>query len=242
MDTAAALPWLTLLLLGAVHGVNPGMGWLFAAALGLQEGKALAVWRALPALAIGHALAIAAVLVLAAFVGVVIPVETLRWVVAVTLLVFGITKLLRQRHPRYGGMRVTGRQMAVWSFLMASAHGAGLMVVPLMLAQDSTEASTIISSSDEGLSKQPGPAGAAPTGHDHGEHLAGLVTEVSQAQIAGAVATAVHTAGYLFVTALLAWLVFARFGVRILRSTWINLDLLWAIALIATALATPFLG
>jgi hypothetical protein len=72
--------------------------------------------------------------------------------------------------------------------------------------------------------------------------MAGILTDISHAQIAGAMATAVHTAGYLLVTGILAWLVFARLGVRILRTAWINLDLLWALALIATAVATPFLG
>lgn len=278
MDATNALPWATLLALGAVHGINPGMGWLFAAALGLQEGRARAVWRALPALALGHAVAIAAVLAIAAFVGVAVPVEVLRWIVAATLLAVGVTKLLRQRHPRYGGMRVTWRQLAVWSFLMASAHGAGLMVMPIMLRSEhaaladhtigaaSMEASSGERSrnahqhgrSEEGaappVSVTAAPADDAPanappattaraTGSaGHEAHMAGILTDISHAQIAGAMATAVHTAGYLLVTGILAWLVFARLGVRILRTAWINLDLLWALALIATAVATPFLG
>jgi hypothetical protein len=297
MDATNALPLATLLALGAVHGINPGMGWLFAAALGLQEGRARAVWRALPALALGHAVAIAAVLALAAFVGVAVPVEVLRWIVAATLLAVGVTKLLRQRHPRYGGMRVSWRQLAVWSFLMASAHGAGLMVMPIMLMAehaalaDHTIGAANVETSSDGRSRnahqhgrsQAGaaprvsltaapvddaPADAAPatdapatavaatavpaidppaataraTGSaGHEAHMAGILTDISHAQIAGAIATAVHTAGYLLVTGILAWLVFARLGVRILRTAWINLDLLWALALIATAVATPFL-
>ena len=269
-EATNALPWATLLALGAVHGINPGMGWLFAAALGLQEGRARAVWRALPALALGHAVAIAAVLVIAAFVGVVMPVEVLRWIVAATLLAVGVTKLLRHRHPRYGGMRVTWRQLAVWSFLMASAHGAGLMVMPIMLtshhealAHDRIRAGDGATSSDERSRNthehgRSGPgattpvsatASGAPATTDrasgsagHEAHMAGILTDISHRQIAGAMATAVHTAGYLIVTGILAWLVFAKLGVRILRTAWINLDLLWALALIATAVATPFLG
>jgi len=272
MDATNALPLATLLALGAVHGINPGMGWLLAAALGLQEGRARAVWRALPALALGHAVAIAAVLALAAFVGVAVPVEVLRWIVAATLLAVGVTKLLRQRHPRYGGMRVSWRQLAVWSFLMASAHGAGLMVMPIMLMAehaalaDHTIGAANVETSSDGRSRNAhqhgrSQAGAVPrvsvtavpaddalaataraTGSaGHEAHMAGILTDISHAQIAGAIATAVHTAGYLLVTGILAWLVFARLGVRILRTAWINLDLLWALALIATAVATPFL-
>ncbi len=216
-------PWLTLAGLGAVHGVNPGMGWLFAVALGLQEGRARAVWRALPPLALGHALAIAAAVAVAAAIGGFIPVAPLRWAVAVVLLAFGILRLRSHRHPRYGGMRVGPRELTIWSFLMATAHGAGLMILPVVLAGDTPLV---------------GHAGMAGTQHGgHAAQMAGLPGELAT----GLAVSLVHTLGYLLVAMLLAWLVYARFGVRILRSAWINLDLIWAGALIATALATPFL-
>ena len=137
MDDPTLWPWLALAGLGALHGVNPGMGWLFAVALGLQEGRARAVWRALPPLALGHALAIALAVAVAAAIGGIIPVAPLRWGVAAVLLGFGLLRLRFHRHPRYGGMRVGPRQLTIWSFLMATAHGAGLMILPVVLAGES---------------------------------------------------------------------------------------------------------
>jgi len=126
-------PWAALLLLGAAHGVNPGMGWLFAVGLGVQRRERSAVWRALAPLAAGHAAAIAVVAVVVGVVGLAIPLGEVRWLVAIVLFGLGVTKLVRTRHPRFGGMTVGSRDIAVWSFLMASAHGAGLMVAPFML-------------------------------------------------------------------------------------------------------------
>jgi hypothetical protein len=221
-------PWLTLAGLGAVHGVNPGMGWLFAVALGLQEGRARAVWRALPPLALGHAAAIAIAVAVAAVLGGLVPVEPLRWGVAGVLLVFGLRRLRSHRHPPYGGMRVGGRELTVWSFLMATAHGAGLMILPVVLGGDSPLMGAMAGSGMSGAEH------AAPMG---GAHVAGLPAGVAT----GLAVSVVHTLGYLTVAMLLAWLVYARFGVRVLRAAWINLDLVCAGALIATALVTPFL-
>src|SRR6185369_153606 len=123
----------SVIVLGAIHGINPAMGWLFAVSLGLQAGDGRAVWRALAPLALGHALAIAAAVVAAAILGVVLPLSWLRWLAAGALLSFGAFHLLRHRHPRYGGMCVGARELTMWSFLMASAHGAGLMVLPFVL-------------------------------------------------------------------------------------------------------------
>ncbi|MGK7312011.1 MAG: hypothetical protein ACN0LA_07190 [Candidatus Longimicrobiales bacterium M2_2A_002] len=218
MEDIALWPWLTLLGLGALHGVNPGMGWLFAVALGLQEGRARAVWRALPPLALGHGLAIALAVLVAAAVGQLIPVAPLKWGVAAILLAFGLYRLRRHAHPRYGGLRVGARQLTIWSFLMATAHGAGLMILPVVLAGDAPML---------------GPA----AGMEHTVHAAGLPTGLAS----GVAVTLVHTVGYLVVAMALAWLVYARLGVRILRSAWVNIDLLWAVALIATALVTPLL-
>ena len=101
-----------LLLLGAWHGVNPAMGWLFAVALGMQEHRRGAVWRALPPLAAGHAVAVAAALVLAAAVGAVLPAQVLRLSIAGALVCWGVYRLLRPRHPRFGGMRMGAAGLA----------------------------------------------------------------------------------------------------------------------------------
>ncbi len=206
--------WLALLLLGAFHGINPGMGWLFAVALGMQERTARAVWRALPPLALGHALAIAAAVGVAVVVGAAVPVRPLQLIVGVMLLALGGWRIVRHRHPRFGGMRVGARDLTVWSFLMASAHGAGLMVLPFM-----------IGAAD---------ANVAHAHHDHAAHLAQAAAPAAGGALAIAAATLAHGMGYLLVTALAAWIVYRYVGVAMLRRAWINLDLLWAVALIAT--------
>jgi hypothetical protein len=206
MEPMAVWPWVALAALGAAHGINPGMGWLFAVALGMQEGSGRAVWRALLPLAAGHALAIAAVLGLAAAIGIVLPGVLLQWGVAILLFGLGVRQLVRHRHPRYGGMRVGSRQLTVWSFLMASAHGAGLMALPVVLG-----------------------ARAAHAGGAHAEH--GAVASDPLLAIAGTVA---HGVGYLAVTGLVALVVYHKVGVQRLRAMWVNVNVLWAAALIIT--------
>ena len=129
----AAWPWLALILLGAWHGLNPGMGWLFSVALGLQQRSRRAVFGALLPIALGHALAIGLVVLLVYIVGAVVPSRWLQIGGAATLFVIAIWKLWRARHPNWVGMRVSFWDLTTWSWLMASAHGAGLMVVPVLL-------------------------------------------------------------------------------------------------------------
>lgn len=205
--------WLGLLGLGAAHGINPAMGWLFAVGIGLQERRRAAVWRALGPLALGHALAIAVVLLVAAIAGLVIPQSWLKWVVAGLLVGFGVFHWTGHRHPRFGGMRMSARDLTIWSFLMASAHGAGLMALPLVLST---------------------PVRAQA----HAHHV---MAGVDAARSAGLVATLVHTAGYLLVTGALAVVVYEKVGLRILRRAWINVNLLWVIALIVSGLLTAAL-
>src|SRR5215204_3986179 len=127
-------PWLSLAALGAFHGLNPAMGWLFAVALGLQERRLRAVTMALGPIALGHALAIGLAAVAVSTLGLVLPQRLLLTLGGATLLSFAAYKVAtRFRHPRWVGMRVTPRQLVFWSFLMASAHGAGLMLVPLLV-------------------------------------------------------------------------------------------------------------
>lgn len=248
MSTVDLWPWGALLLLGAAHGVNPGMGWLFAVALGLQQQERRAVWRALLPLAAGHALAIGAVALLAAAVGLVIPPGTLKWLVAGILGGFGIFHLVRHRHPRYGGMRVGARDLTIWSFLMASAHGAGIMALPFILgaqvslADVSAETPTT-HAAHAGHVDEGGRLGADPrAAHgSHAEHVDALLAGLPAAQWVGILATLLHTAGYLLVTGLIAVVVYEKLGLRVLRRLWVNLDLVWAIALMATAVLTPLI-
>lgn len=212
--TPDTLAWPGILLLGAWHGINPGMGWLFAVALGMQDRSRRAVWRALPPLAVGHGIAVAGTALLAAAAGLVVPAWLLTWAVAAMLVILGIVKLVSSRHPRYGGMRVNQRELTVWSALMATAHGAGLMVVPFLLHGKDTSSNM--------------------TGH--AAHMASVVPNA--AIESALVATLVHTVGYLGVAGLLAWLVYTHVGVAVLRRWWVNLDLTWAIALIITGLLT----
>lgn len=215
-------PWAALLLLGAAHGVNPGMGWLFAVALGMQRQERGAVWRALLPLAAGHLAAIAMVAVVVGVAGLAISLGWLKWLVAGGLLGLGTWKLVRTSHPRYGGMSVGSREVAVWSFLMASAHGAGLMVVPFLM-------------------RVVRPAALGGGSHaGHAAHSAELASVIPPIPAAGLAVTLVHTAGYLLVTGVIALVVYERLGLRLLGKAWFNVDRLWAGALIATALITPF--
>ena len=195
--------------LGAWHGINPGMGWLFAVALGMQEKSARAVWRALPPLAAGHALAALGALAIAALLGAALPVAAVKWLVAAALTAFALQRLAGGRHPRYGGMRVGRRELVTWSCLMASAHGAGLMLVPFVLADP----------------------GAGSRGHA-AHAAAGLAMEP------GAVAALAHTAGYLAVTGLAALLVYRYAGIGLIRRAWVNFDTVWAVALLGSAVVT----
>jgi hypothetical protein len=203
--------WL-MLLLGAYHGINPGMGWLFAVALGMQERKGSAVARALVPIAFGHALAIGSVVLAAAFLGMRLRPEAIRYPVAAILLGLGIYSLVWHHHPRWVRMQVGFRDLTVWSFLIASAHGAGLMVVPVLLGSSTVEA-----------------AGAMAAHHP---------ASVAGGPLAALLATGVHTTGYLVVTGLIAWVVYSKVGLAILRKAWLNLNLVWSAALVVTGLVT----
>jgi hypothetical protein len=175
------------------------MGWLFAVARGMQEHRARAVAWSLPPIVLGHALSIAAVVLIAELMQAALPLIWIRVSVAVALVGLGIYKLIRSRHFRWGGMQVGFRELTIWSFLMASAHGAGLMVLPVVLA--------------------------GPHAHHHA---------ASQSAAGGIWATLVHTLGYFSVTTVVALLVYQKVGLAMLRRSWFNLDLIWAIALVVT--------
>ncbi|HZJ33340.1 MAG TPA: hypothetical protein VFD21_17325 [Vicinamibacterales bacterium] len=210
MTSELTTSWAMLVALGAFHGINPGMGWLFAVALGMQERRRGAVIRALLPLGVGHALAVAGAVGAAIAIGFVIPLSWLRWPIAGMLVSFGILRLIRHRHPRWAGMRVGMFGLTAWSFLMATAHGAGLMVVPVFMG---------MSMSGTGA-------------HAHHMPATGMGTGTAF------LATGLHALGYLAVTAFVAVLVFEKLGVGILRRAWFNLDLIWSAALVATGAMT----
>jgi hypothetical protein len=210
---------MVLALLGAYHGLNPGMGWLFALAIGLQEKRRSAVLWSLIPIALGHAVAIAVALVAFRAFQDFVSIQVLKWGVAAILFAFGVYRLFRASHPRGAGMKVGGKELAVWSFLMASAHGAGLMVIPVLLAHPIT-------------------------GMEH--NMVGAMAMPSQPLSFStlALATVIHTSSMLVVAGFLAVLFFETYeklGLKILRHTWINFDLLWAIALLAAGLAALLL-
>jgi hypothetical protein len=201
-----------MLLLGAYHGINPGMGWLFAVALGMQEQKGSAVAKALVPIALGHALSIGCMVLAGAFLGMVLPQEAIRYSVAALLFGLGIYSLVRHRHPRWVRMQVGFRDLTVWSFLMASAHGAGLMLLPVLLGSRTVEAA---------------------------DHMAGYHhTSAAAGPLAALLATAVHTIAYLAVTGLIAWVVYTKLGLAVLRKAWLNLNFVWATALLVTSVVT----
>jgi len=210
-------PWFVLFGLGALHGINPGMGWLFAVCLGLQERRRMAVLAALPPIALGHALSVGLVVALIAVLRDRLNASVLQYACAALLVGYGLYRVVRARHPRWVGMRVGFRDLTLWSFLMASAHGAGLMLIPVFLATTSPDS--------HGAMGHHGGAGA------HASHLP---------LIAGpgwlAAAVVIHTLGHLVVAGLVALLVYEKLGLTILKTAWFNIDFAWALALIVTGI------
>jgi len=197
--------WSALFLLGAWHGINPAMGWLFAVALGLQRQSSRAVWASLIPITAGHLLAIGVVVTLALVAGASLPLEYARFAVAGLLLALGIFRLVWGKHPRFGGMQVGFRDLTIWSMLTASAHGAGFMLLPILLGMSGMHGTLAMHSMS-------GPRGWA-----------------------GVYAVAIHTAAYLLATGLIAWIVYTRIGLAVLRRAWFNVDRIWAVSLVLTA-------
>lgn len=196
-------PWLGLVGLGLFHGVNPAMGWLFAVALGLHRGGRRTVLAALVPIALGHALAVLAVVLAAWAVGAVLDPGWVRRGSGLLLIGWAAWHALYgHRHRVRFGMQVGLVGLAAWSFLMATAHGAGLMLLPFLE-----------------------PLGATTHAHHHGGAAPGLG--------AALLAVLVHSAATLAATGLVAVLVHDWLGVAVLRRGWVNLDLLWTAALVA---------
>ena len=205
-------PWLALAGLGLFHGINPAMGWLFAVGLGLQRRSGLAVVQALPPIALGHAVSIAVVAAALGSARAAIDATLLRLAAALCLIAFGAYHLVRgYRHQFRVGMQVGFLDLALWSFLMATAHGAGLMVMPVLLEL---------------------PAGSTPS---HGSHDA-VISGLAGSLWTGLLAVTVHTVAMLVAAGAIAWLIYAWVGLAVLRRAWINLDVVWSIVLIGTGL------
>jgi len=153
-------------------------------------------------IALGHAIAIGVIVPFADLVQIALPLKYVRAIVAAMLIGLGVSRVLHSRHFRFGGMRVGFGRLTMWSILMASAHGAGLMVLPVLIPM--------------------------PPEHHH------------PAGVNGFEATLVHTAGYLIVTATVALVVYQKLRLALLRTAWLNLDLVWALALIVTGCVAMF--
>lgn len=228
-DLAAILadgPWVTLGLLGAWHGVNPGMGWLFAVALGLQRRSRRVVVSALVPIAVGHELSLVATTAIGAVLGAAIDPRYVHPVAAAVLVAFGVIKFVRPRlHPRWTSFRVSHIDLVWWSFLMASAHGAGLMVLPVLAGWSTTSLDFAAS-------------------HDHAGPVALVLGDASLpttvAIVRGVAAVSLHTLAMVLAMTTVAVLVYERLGVQVLRRAWVNVDQLWAIALVATGMVTFF--
>ena len=207
-------PW-SLFLLGAYHGLNPAMGWLFAVALGLLEKTGKAVAKSLLPLGLGHLFSVGAVIAVAQAAQLTLPIRAVRILAGLVLIAFGLYRLIRRRHPRWVGMRVNSRELTLWSFLMASAHGAGLMLLPFVMA------------------------GPQPSmGPEHAHH-AMMVSGMQMGMTAQWwIPIGTHTVGYLLATALLALVVYYKVGIAVLRRGWLNLEPLWIGALLLAGILT----
>ena len=211
--------WLTVIGFGIYHGLNPSMGWPLAVANGLSARSGRAVFATVLPLGAGHLLAMAVVLV---------PFALLAWYAergrevrvgaGVAVLVFGVYKLIRRRHPRFLA-RIRPSQLTLWSFLMATTHGAGLMLVPIALS---------LCAQSPGLAAGAGSGSALARGH---ESVMALMA--SSVAVALLVALA-HTLAMLGAGLALAWIVYRYLGLRFLRRGWFNLEAVWAASLIVT--------
>jgi hypothetical protein len=199
-------PWIALAGLGAFHGINPAMGWLFAVALAMHRKSRRVLWLSLVPIALGHAVSIAAVAAAVVMLGLVVDTRPLEVAAGVFLLIWAAYfAIYGHRHRVRVGMQASMTGLGVWSFLMATAHGAGLMLVPFIIPLCLS-----VSPSHEISAAQSFPIALAAVG--------------------------VHTLSILAVTAAISSIVYESLGVAFLRYGWINLDRFWIVALAATGL------
>jgi hypothetical protein len=218
--THQAALWAGVVAIGLYHGLNPAMGWPLAVANGLGERRGRAVAETWMPLGAGHLLAMALVLVPFALLTWLLEwSRELRLAAGALVLLYGLARLRMRRHPRWLA-RVRPTQLALWSFLMATAHGAALMLVPVLL----------------GLCAPPAPDAGA---FDH----AALMAMMRGGLVAALSVSLVHTAAMIASGLGMAWLVYRWLGLQALRSAWIDLDRVWAAGLVlsgAAAVATAW--
>jgi hypothetical protein len=206
MDAGGLSPWLVLIGLGAFHGLNPAMGWLFAVALGLYRHSRRVVLVSLIPIALGHAAAIAVVVYAVIVVGMAIDPATFRVLSGALLIGWGLYHLLYgHRHHLRIGLSTGLLGLAAWSFVMATAHGAGAMLIPVLMP-------------------------LAQVG-EHAHHL-----PATSSLWVATLAVLVHSLAMLVTTGTVALIVYQWVGLDFLRRGWINLDLVWTAALIGMGL------
>lgn len=213
-ESTASL-WAAVVAIGVYHGLNPGMGWPLAVANGMSEKRAGAVFATWWPLGAGHLLAMALVLVpFALLTWLLVWGREIRLAAGALVVVFGVSRLVLRRHPRWLA-RVRPTQLALWSFLVATAHGAALMLLPILM----------------GLCAAPA---AAPTGVLDHANVMGLM----QSGVATALAVAlVHSAAMLVSGLGVAWVVYRFLGLRALRSAWLDLEIVWGLGLVVSGVA-----
>lgn len=208
-----------LVLLGIFHGVNPGMGWLFAVSTGMQERSRRALLTSLPFIGLGHGLSVALVATVVSVTDSVIAPKIVVLVGGAVLVGFGVRQVLSSKHLRWAGMRLGRWHLAGWSFVMSSAHGAGLMLLPVITM-----------------------SGPASAGHNMagmpGMPAPGTADRIGQAALAGLAAAGVHATAMIVTTGVVAVLVYQVLGLGVLRKAWLNLDRVWAFALVGAGTAT----
>jgi hypothetical protein len=212
---SASFVYASLFLLGCYHGINPGMGWLFAAALGFQELSSKAVFKAIVPLVLGHLLSVAAIVLVATIAAATLPRPAVHAAAAAILIAYGLYRAIRARHPRWVGMRVGFWGLVLWGLLMSTAHGAGLMLVPFVTPSHAPVDSM------SGM-----PTMAAP-------HAFGIGTSLLY--------IGVHTLGYVVTMTAIALIVYKKVGVRFLRTGWLNVDAVWSVALVVTGIIALFM-
>lgn len=209
--------WLAVVAAGIYHGVNPAMGWPLAVAAALMERRASALPAALAALAFGHLAAMSAILLPFALMTALLDwQDQIRLGAGVIVIAVGMFLLLRPRHPRILA-RVPPSRLALWSFLAALAHGAGLMLVPIYLGLCGLD------TADAG-------------------HRAASVLMARSAGLSVAVAL-VHTLAMVGAGGVVAVCVYRWLGLRVLSKSWFDLDALWALSLVlvgAVGVASAF--
>jgi len=198
--------WLAVVASGIYHGVNPGMGWPLAVSAGLFDRRAGALFRALGLLAMGHFAAMIGILVpFGAMLTLIVWQRQIRIAAGLIVIAAGIYLLVNRRHPRVLA-RIPPAQLALWSFAAATAHGAGLMLVPIYL----------------GLCR----AGDPDAGHQ------AAATLVSGNLITAATVSVVHTAAMIASGGVIAIAVYRWLGPKFISQSWFNLDIVWAASLI----------